>query len=255
MSESLSENSESPQPDRESHDDRSAHRWSVILVVTATLPVVVATLVLLIHPTLRGIVGEGWPLLVDRDIAGLSEWARELGWWAPVATLGLMVAQALAFPIPAFAVTFSNGILFGAFWGGLWSIASGTFAAFVCFGIGRGLGEPVVAKLVSRRALDAASRFMQEHGVFAILIARLMPFVPFDPISYAAGVTRMSAGVFVVATFIGQIPAGMFYAYYGPKILEEPSARLIVTMALGLVAIGLLGWLVRRLLACRGSRG
>jgi uncharacterized membrane protein YdjX (TVP38/TMEM64 family) len=42
-----------------------------------------------------------------------------------------MVLQAVAAPLPAFVITFANGLAFGAFWGGLLSVFGATVARSV----------------------------------------------------------------------------------------------------------------------------
>ena len=50
---------------------------------------------------------------------------------------------------------------------------------------------------------------------FAVLLARLLPFTAFDLLSYAAGLTRMRLGPFIVATAIGMTPATFLMAWAG----------------------------------------
>jgi uncharacterized membrane protein YdjX (TVP38/TMEM64 family) len=48
-----------------------------------------------------------------------------------------------------------------------------------------------------------------------VLLARLLPFVSFDVISYAAGLTPLTFARFLVATGIGQLPATLLYSWLG----------------------------------------
>lgn len=225
-------------------DERRAARLAWAIRAAAFSPLLVAGAVYAFLPQVRGIVHEGCRLLFQGDVAGLREWGGELGAWAPLATLLLMVVQALAFPIPAVIVTWTNSLLFGWFIGGLYSIFSATLAATLCFALGRLFGEPLVTAFVSRSAVRKANEFMAEHGTLAILIARLMPLVPFDPISYVAGVTRMRVGGFFLATFVGQIPAGFAYSYLGQDIGRP--AQLALKFATAVLALLVLGFAVRR---------
>ncbi len=183
------------------------------------------------------------------DAEGLRKWAAELGAWAPAATGTLMVVQALAAPIPAVVVTATNSILFGPFWGGWLSILSATVAAWICFALARLYGEPVVRKLVSARALAHANGFLERHGAAAVLGARLVPIVPFDPISYLAGLSRMSAWTFFWATFAGQVPAGMAYSYVAQE-WRHPE-RLAILAGAAFLTLLAAGFALRRLLLRR----
>lgn len=44
------------------------------------------------------------------------------------------------------------------------------------------------------------------------LVCRLLPFVPFDPVSYAAGLTSLRFWPFMLATGVGQLPATIVYS-------------------------------------------
>lgn len=61
-------------------------------------------------------------------------------------------------------------------------------------------------------------KFFDKYGKYAILIARLLPFISFDAISYAAGLTEMSFWAFFWATGVGQLPATIVYSILGQNI-------------------------------------
>ncbi len=63
--------------------------------------------------------------------------------------------------------------------------------------------------------------FFERYGKNTILICRLLPFVSFDILSYAAGLTSMSFVSFFVATGIGQLPATIVYSYVGGMLTAE----------------------------------
>ena len=110
---------------------------------------------------------------------------------APVVSAILMVFQSVIAPLPAFLITFANGTLFGVWWGSLLSWSSSMVGAAVCFYIARYLGIQRITQLISQPAVEKANDFVEKYGTYAILIARLMPFISFDVISYFAGATRM----------------------------------------------------------------
>lgn len=114
--------------------------------------------------------------------------------WGPQAALvsfALMILQAIVAPLPAFLITLANAALFGAFWGGALSWFSAMVGAGLCFCIARALGREVVEKLTGRAMLRSADGYFTRFGPQTILVCRLLPFVPFDPVSYAAGLTSL----------------------------------------------------------------
>lgn len=72
-----------------------------------------------------------------------------------------------------------------------------------------------------------------------------MPFVPFDPISYAAGLTSMSAWSFTWATGLGQLPATIIYSYIGSTLTG--GAKTFVTGLFILFAVSILVFLIKKI--------
>ena len=90
--------------------------------------------------------GRALAVLGTGDGRAVGDYLVGFGVWAPIASLFLMVLQAVAAPIPAIFVAFANGLAFGVVGGGLLTIAGQTLAAALCFGISRALGRGVPAR-------------------------------------------------------------------------------------------------------------
>ena len=108
----------------------------------------------------------------------------------------------------------------------------------VCFWIARSLGREAVEKLCSKTGLATIERFFERHGDQSVLIARLLPFVSFDFVSYFAGLTSMPFRGFMVATGIGQLPATIVYSYVGGMLTG--GTKMLVTALLILFALAVL---------------
>ena len=168
-----------------------------------------------VFPQSRGYFFEWVDLFQSLDIEKIKAYILSFGLLAPVISFLLMVFQAILAPLPAFLITFANAALFGWVYGAALSWVSAMVGAVLCFYIARLLGRDVVEKLTTKMALESIDAFFERHGVYAILIARLLPFISFDVVSYAAGLTSMRLGAFLVATGIGQLPATLVYSYVG----------------------------------------
>lgn len=167
--------------------------------------------------TLRDAVDHAAVMLAQGDVGALRDYLLSFGVWAPVVSALLMVLQSISAPLPAFLLAFANGLAFGAFWGGLLMFASALLAAALSFGIARVPGRELVEALVGTTGLAAADAWFARRGAWAILVARLVPIVSFDSISYAAGLTAMRFRGFIAATALGIIPATFIYAYLGER--------------------------------------
>ena len=173
------------------------------------------------------------------DVAGLRDYILSFGAWAPIVSALLMVLQALVAPLPAFLLSFANGLAFGVFWGGMLSLASASLAAAVSFSIARFLGRGPAEAIVGRAHLGAADRWFLRWGAYAVLFARLVPVV-----SYAAGLTSMRFWRFMIATIIGMAPATFIYSFFGER---APQYVQVLLAVFGIViAIVLVAALLRR---------
>ena len=192
----------------------------------------------------RGEVREGVGILASGDVGGLGEYILSFGTWAPVASTFLMVLQSLAAPLPSFVVTFANGLAFGTFWGWALSLFGHTLAAAVCFWIARALGRVPVEVIVGKAGLESADRWFARWGLYAVLVARLVPGISFDVISYAAGITHMRFRRFLGATALGVFPQTFVYSYLGHRAPEH--VRLFLLSSAVVIVGVLVAALIRR---------
>jgi len=170
-------------------------------------------------PDVRTWVDTAIMVLSSGDVTYVRDYLRGFGVWAPVVSSLLMIVQSIAAPLPAFVVTFSNGLLFGWLWGALLSWSSAMAGAALCFWLARTLGRPAVERLAGgSTGLEVSDLFFKRYGDRAVLVARLLPFVSFDIISYGAGLTSIGFWRFFIATGIGQLPATLVYSYLGQNL-------------------------------------
>jgi uncharacterized membrane protein YdjX (TVP38/TMEM64 family) len=186
----------------------------------------------LLHDGFRAELGRALAVLASGDGEAVGAYLRAFGVWAPVASLLLMVVQAVAAPVPAILVAFANGLTFGVVGGGLLTVAGQTLAAALCFGIARAVGRPPVEALAGKFGLETADRWFVRWGARGIVLTRLVPGLSFDVISYAAGLTGIRFGPFLAATAIGVAPQAFLYAYL---IREAPQSAWLFYAASWLV--------------------
>ncbi len=179
------------------------------------------------------------------DLDAVKEYILSFGIWAPIISFLLMIFQSVAAPLPAFLITFANAALFGWVKGALLSWSSAMAGAVLCFYISKIYGRNTAEKFSSRFALEEIDKFFEKYGNYAILIARLLPFISFDLVSYAAGLTSIGFWSFFWATGLGQLPATVVYSYAGEMLTG--GARTFVTGLLILFAVSILGFLVKKI--------
>lgn len=195
------------------------------------------------NPTVHSAINNIFSTLSSSNVDAVVEYIRSFGVWAVVISFLLMIFQSIIAPLPAFLITFANAAIFGWWQGAILSWTSAMAGAIICFYISRLLGRDVVVKLTSNRSLEQIDQFFKRYGKNTILICRLLPFVSFDLVSYAAGLTRMSFVSFIVATGIGQLPATIIYSYVGGMLTG--GTRLFVTALFIMFALVFIIFLIK----------
>lgn len=190
-------------------------------------------------PPVKAAINKAFYILKMMDIEAIKEYLLSFGIWAPVVSFLLMVFQSVIAPLPAFLITFANAGLFGWIKGALLSWSSAMAGATLCFFIAKFLGRNTVEKLTSKSAIKKTDVFFDKYGKYTVLIARLLPFISFDIISYAAGLTSMGFWSFFIATGIGQLPATLVYSYIGGMLTGS-----IKTVVMGLLILFALSTLI-----------
>lgn len=148
-------------------------------------------------------------------------------------------------PIPPTLYTFAGGFTFGPLWGTVLTVLGATLNASLCFLIARALGKDFVQR-ISKGKFDKLNEKLNQSGFKALLIVRASPVgPPFDLVSYASGVLRISFWSHFVATLIGIIPATAVYSYFGGSITKGGYAVLITFFLVVVVSI-LAPWYLKR---------
>jgi uncharacterized membrane protein YdjX (TVP38/TMEM64 family) len=166
------------------------------------------------------------------------------GRWAIVISIGLAVAQAIIAPLPMNVITITNALVFGPIWGSVLSWFSTVLGASLCFLLSRTFGKPFAHKIVGS-SIEKAEQFFRKYGLHAMFLVRILPFVPFDAVSYGAPLVGVRFSRFLIATSIGIVPSILLYSYLGTLI-----AGIYWWVLLGLLIAGLVGilaaWLMMR---------
>lgn len=210
------------------------------------IAVVVLVIVLFAIPASRNAIFSVIEMLGRADVEAVKAYILSFGSLAIVISILLMVLQSIAAPIPAFFITFANAAVFGWIAGAVISWVGAMLGAAICFGLARLFGRDVVAKITGKGALQSVDHFFVAYGAKSVFIARLLPFVPFDPISYAAGLTGMRFVPFLIATGLGQLPATLLYSYAGSAMLSG-NIQLFMYGLSALLIAGALSGILRQI--------
>lgn len=168
-----------------------------------------------------------WDLAELLSPARIQEWLQKAGSWAPLAYMATMALAVVISPIPSVPLDVAAGAFFGPWLGTLYSALGALGGSLIAFGIARLLGRGLIERLLSSHIdfCTACSNRLLSRVVF---ISRLAPVVSFDLVSYGAGLTKMSAGSFGLATFVGMLPLTFVYNYFGSVLVMDARLGLLL---------------------------
>ncbi len=183
-----------------------------------------------------------WP-----DGAMLRQWFDGLGVWGPVAVIATMVVAILVSPLPSAPIALAAGAIYGHLWGGLYVLAGAEIGALAAFAVARFFGHDLLHKWFGDQ-LNRGLAGSQNVLMGTVFASRLLPFISFDIVSYAAGLTSLSFWRFAVATLAGIIPASFLLAHFGSEMVADETDRILVAVILigALTALPLVLKLVAR---------
>lgn len=215
--------------------EKKKSNWTgrIILAVIAILLIAAYFAIPSVHEWVNNVI----TMFKTGNFDDMRAFIAQYGKWAMAVSFLLMVFQSIAAPLPAFFITLTNANLFGWWQGCILSWTSSMAGAALCFWIARILGRDVVERICTKGALQSIEEFFAKYGKRCILVARLLPFISFDIVSYAAGLTSMDFWGFFLATGLGQLPACIVYSYVGGMLTGGARKMFIGLMCLFALAI------------------
>jgi len=177
---------------------------------------------------------EAPPELFDPGwIEGFLEGA---GWLAPLFYMFLRVIAIVLTVVPNAPLDIAGGMLFGPFWGTVYSLLGSEAGAIACFLLARKLGREAITRLLHRE-ITFSNRIARRQLAYIVLFARLEPVFSFALVSYGAGLTRMSLRSFALSTLIGMTPGTIILNYYGKSFF---TGGILLQISLGIALVVLL---------------
>lgn len=175
--------------------------------------------------------------------AQLRAWAAAIGPATPVLLL-LAYSVLTVLPIPRTVFNLAAGLLVGSAAGIAIGLAATTIAAGLSFGLARLLGRDLVTRQLRRNAVRAVNERLSDGGVLAITSLRLIPVVPFAPLSYLCGVSSVRLLPYLTGTLLGSVPGTVAVVVLGDALTGDTPPALIacygvfaVAGAVGLVRV------------------
>ncbi|TXK51898.1 TVP38/TMEM64 family protein [Pontibacter qinzhouensis] len=197
---------------KEQNKEVGESKWPLYL--TGAI-VVVLVLAYFVSPDFKNTMQEAWLVMTSGEEEQISEWVSQFGFWGPFFLVGAMVAQMFLVVVNVVALMLVAILAYGPVWGSALAVLAVSVAATVGYFIGHALGETGVSKIIGHKAEKKVAGFVDDYGIWAVIIARISPLLSNDAVSFVAGFAKMGYLKFMAATLAGIIPLTILLAWLG----------------------------------------
>ena len=143
------------------------------------------------------------------------------------------IVQIIICIIPGQWLQFAAGYAFGFWLGLLFSLIGATIGAFVSYYLAKLLGQGILYLLFDE---DQMNHFIEKlnskKAIVAVFVIYLIPGLPKDACSYAAGISNMKLKAFLIVSLIGRTPAMAGSLLIGNQVgIGSYTAAIIIGIA------------------------
>ncbi|MDF1525260.1 MAG: TVP38/TMEM64 family protein [bacterium] len=164
----------------------------------------------------------------SKKLHAVIERAGSMG---PLVIICFFMIAVVINPLPSAPIALAAGFAYGHTWGTLYVVIGSVSGAFISFIIARLLGHDILYRWFGEK-LKVGLLGSQMGLMGMILVFRLLPFISFDIVSYAAGLTSITWWRFLFATTVGIIPTSFVLAHFGSIMSTKDPGHIGLTVLL-----------------------
>jgi uncharacterized membrane protein YdjX (TVP38/TMEM64 family) len=158
-------------------------------------------------------------LTFDQLYGAAQNIVQRTGIWAPAIYILFYSFRSLVF-FPASLLTIIAGMLFGPWYGLLFTLIGENISANVSFLVGRFLMSDMESYVHKKSPLfSRIITQIQGKGFLAVFFMRLA-YLPFDLVGYSSGIFKLNQKDFALGTLLGTIPGLMAYTFLGSSMID-----------------------------------
>lgn len=149
---------------------------------------------------------------------------------APLVFIVICALRPVLFFLPSMGLTIVAGVLFGAAWGTVYVSVGGALSTVIGYFFAKWMGRAAVIRVTQMsKRVNQLDQWARENGKNAVLSMRLFN-MPWDIVSYWAGLTGVGFKEFYMASMIPLVPISFLYTYFGSRIFTPKSYGFIVSL-------------------------
>lgn len=170
-----------------------------------------------------------YPYLNPTNIAAFIE-KNKLS--APLVFILITSVRPVLFFLPSMGLTIVAGILFGKYWGTAYVVLGGALSTMVGYYFAQWFGRNTAKKLIKKNSyLLFLEKESTNNGKNMVLYMRLFN-LPWDLVSYWAGVSGINFKDFYIASMIPIVPISFLYTYFGSTVFNPTCAGFFIALTI-----------------------
>lgn len=171
------------------------------------------------------------------DPSQVARWLGNLGWRGVLLYIAFTAAAIVVSPIPSTPFTIAAGAVWGAIPAGIYGIVGIFLGSVVAYGIGRSLGRSAV-KALTGKVIHLSNHRGEAYLGALVFVMHLIPVMPYELISYGAGISGMAFPIYALTAFSGIVPCTFFLTKMGAAFtVNLPVAIALITGFLAVVVL------------------
>ena len=164
---------------------------------------------------------------------------------APLVFILVCIVKPVLFFLPSAGLTIIAGLLFGPYWGTLCIVAGGAGSSAFAFHLARRVGRERIKRFIkNKNRLLNIDMKMKNNGFKTVFMLRLFN-VPWDIVSYSAGLSGIRFKDFYLGTLVLLPPISFVYTYFGSSVGNPLSAKFAISLGV-IIVLGGIPFLIRR---------
>ena len=170
------------------------------------------------------------------DVNALQAQLRSLGVPGALILVALILVHAVVI-FPAEIPNATAGLVYG-FWVALPLVLTAwVLSGLLAYALGVAVGRPVAVRLAGEKRVAAAEQMIGRGGPGVLILARLVPFVPFSLVGYVAGATRVPLWRYTWTSAVGVLPITAAAVYLGHALDDLSLSDPLLWVAIGTMVV------------------
>jgi len=176
--------------------------------------------------------------------AGLAQTAQDMGAFAILIYIFCLIIAIVISPIPGTPLIIAAGAIWGPVPAAIYATIGSFIGGLIAYFIGRTLGRSAV-KVLTGKVIHFSKHRGEIYLGFVMFFARLLPVLPFDLMSYGAGLAKLSLPIYATASLLGAIPCNFFLTHLGAAFTLNKTMLVIMASLFIILLVGL-PWGIQR---------